>query len=109
MIAVFGGQRRAVLARELTKLYETIIGDHLAGLCARVDKDTDQQKGEIVVLVHGAEAASIDMTGLRAILEPLQAELPLKQAVSLATKISGLNRNTVYELALQLKAEDDEP
>lgn len=109
MISVFGGARRAVLARELTKLYETILGDHLAGLCARVNEDTDQQKGEMVVLVHGAETASIDMTGLRAILEPLQAELPLKQAVSLATRISGLSRNTVYDLALQIKAETDEP
>jgi len=108
MIAVFGGDRRVVLARELTKLYETLLSDHLSALYERLIQDSNQQKGEMVVLVHGAEAESIDEAGLRAILEPLQAELPLKQAVALAVKISGLSKNSVYELALRLKAEAGE-
>lgn len=103
MITVFGGERRAVLARELTKLYETVLNDTLQGLYDRVRADVNQQKGEMVVLVHGAEIQAVDESGLRTILEPLIDALPLKQAVALAVKISGANKNKVYELALNIK------
>jgi 16S rRNA (cytidine1402-2'-O)-methyltransferase len=103
MATVFGGQRRAVLARELTKLFETVLVDTLEGLCQRVQSDSNQQKGEMVILVHGAEVQDMDEAGLRVILEPLLAELPLKQAVALTAKISGANKNVVYELALKIK------
>jgi len=107
MIAVFGGQRHAVLARELTKLYETVLNDDLSGLAERLAHDADQLKGEMVVLVHGAETVSADQGAIRTVLEPLVDALPLKQAVTLAVKITGVGRNTVYDLALQLKAETD--
>ena len=103
MATVFGSDRPAVLARELTKLFETVLADTLQGLCQRVQADANQQKGEMVVLVHGAEPRGIDEAGLRAILEPLIGELPLKQAVALAVKISGMKKNVVYELALKIK------
>jgi len=103
MAAVFGDGRRAVLARELTKLYETVLNDTLQGLYERVQADANQQKGEMVLLVHGAETQAIDASGLMAILEPLIDTLPLKQAVALAVKISGVNKNRVYETALKIK------
>jgi len=103
MAAIFGGERRAVLARELTKLFETVLDDTLEGLCEQVRADANQQKGEMVVLVHGAEVQDVDEVGLKGVLEPLLAELPLKQAVSLAVKISGVKKNVVYELALKIK------
>lgn len=109
MASVFGGRRRAVVARELTKIHETVLLDDLAGLSARVSGDANQQRGEIVVLVHGAaEPAAGDDAGLRAVLQPLLDELPLKQAVALAVKITGGNRNTVYDLALRLRSGDDD-
>lgn len=103
MATVFGAERRAVLARELTKLFETVLTGSLTGLCQQLQADTHQQKGEMVVLVHGAAAQNREKMNLMAILKPLLDELSLKQAVSLAVKISGEPKNEVYELALKIK------
>lgn len=104
MQALFGPAREATLARELTKTFETIRQASLAELHAWVTAERDQQKGEFVVLVHGAghAAAAIDAATAR-MLEVLTAELPLRQAVSLAARISGMGRNHLYEYALQLQ------
>src|SRR5690242_12028000 len=56
LVVVFGGERRAVLARELTKLFETVLDGALAELAARVNTDSNQQRGEFVLLVAGADA-----------------------------------------------------
>ncbi len=104
LLAVFGA-RKAVLARELTKMYETIRSDDISGLLEFVSGDANQQKGEFVLLVEGAEKVSVDINQeevdrmLRVMLE----ELSLKQAASLTAKILGLKKNTVYQRALQLK------
>jgi 16S rRNA (cytidine1402-2'-O)-methyltransferase len=105
MCRVFGGERQAVLAREITKLHETFVCTSLAELAQRVGQDADQRRGEMVVLVAGnaqpkGRKAEID-TGL--LLERLLAELPLKKAVALAAELSGLPRNQLYEQALLLK------
>jgi 16S rRNA (cytidine1402-2'-O)-methyltransferase len=105
MLAVFGPDREATLARELTKTFETIHQAGLAELHARVAADSDQQKGEFVVLVHGAakpEATVIDAATER-MLTLLMAELPLRQAAALTAQISGLGKNVLYEHALRLK------
>jgi 16S rRNA (cytidine1402-2'-O)-methyltransferase len=106
MLAVFGAARDATLARELTKTFETIRQASLAELHAWVTADSDQQKGEFVILVHGA--AKPDTTAIDAATEQmltvLMAELPLRQAASLAAQISGLGKNVLYEHALQLKS-----
>jgi 16S rRNA (cytidine1402-2'-O)-methyltransferase len=105
MLAVFGPDREATLARELTKTFETIHQAGLAELHARVAADSDQQKGEFVVLVHGAakpEATVIDAATER-MLTLLMAELPLRQAAALTAQISGLGKNALYEHALRLK------
>jgi len=108
MAEIFGVAREAVLARELTKIYETVRAAPLGELAAWVRADTDQQKGEIVVLVRGAEARPSDELGAEAqrVLRLLLAELPLKQAVALAAGISGERRNRLYELAVSLQAEE---
>jgi len=108
MLALFGPDREATLARELTKTFETIRQASLAELHAWVAADSDQQKGEFVVLVHGAakpEAAVID-TATERLLTLLMAELPLRQAASLAAQISGIGKNVLYEYALRLKASE---
>lgn len=105
MLAVFGADREATLARELTKAFETIRQASLAELHAWVTADSDQQKGEFVILVHGAakpDATVID-TATERMLTVLMGELPLKQAASLAAQISGIGKNVLYEYALQLK------
>ncbi len=105
MVGCLGGSREATVARELTKTFETILHGSLDELLQRVESDADQQKGEFVVLIHGAparERSAVDAETLR-MLEVLLVELPLKQAAGLAAKISGLSKNVLYEEGLKLK------
>ena len=108
MLAVFGAARDATLARELTKTFETIHQASLAELHAWVAADSDQQKGEFVVLVHGAEKAAVAVVDAQTerVLTVLMAQLPLRQATALAAQISGIGKNVLYEYALQLKDPD---
>ncbi len=101
--AVLGGERRIVLASEVTKLFETIHACPLAEAQAWLQSDLNQQRGEFVVLVSGAVPEAGLTAETLATLTLLLAELPLKQAVQLATKITGANRSELYQLALQMK------
>ncbi len=102
MALVFGGERTAVLARELTKLHETVIHSSLAKLCDRLAHDPDQRKGEFVILLAGAspdpEAISLES---ERVLRVLSEELPVKQAASLAARLTGEKKNRLYKLALE--------
>jgi 16S rRNA (cytidine1402-2'-O)-methyltransferase len=105
LLAVLGGAREIVLARELTKVFESIHGCKLADAPAWLAGDPNRQRGEFVLLVAGAPPAEKEEIGAEAqrILSLLLAELPLKQAVKLAAEISGEKKNALYDLALQLK------
>ncbi|MDE2157041.1 MAG: 16S rRNA (cytidine(1402)-2'-O)-methyltransferase [Xanthomonadaceae bacterium] len=94
---VFGGERMAVLARELTKLFETVIGEPLAELAARVIADPDQQRGECVLLVAGCgQEAGAKLAEGRRIFAILREELPPAKAARLAALISGAPRKELY-------------
>jgi 16S rRNA (cytidine1402-2'-O)-methyltransferase len=101
MQSVFGPARYGVVARELTKLHETVKGAQLADLLAWVAADEDQRRGEFVVLLAGAEdaAPADDVDGL---LRILLEELPLKQAAGLVARITGQKKNWIYQRALDL-------
>ncbi len=101
MAEVMGASRSAVLARELTKRFETVRKAPLAEIIDWVAGDSNQQRGELVVLLEGA-AADPAADDVRQVLAVLLAELPLKQAVSLAAKLSGVKKNEVYALALDM-------
>ncbi|HEX4870491.1 MAG TPA: 16S rRNA (cytidine(1402)-2'-O)-methyltransferase [Moraxellaceae bacterium] len=103
MVAELGPARRATLARELTKAFETIRQLPLAELAAWVAADANQQRGEIVLVLEGApEAAAgdIDWREPDRIMGILMAELPPRQAAALAAEITGLKKNALYERAL---------
>lgn len=104
MVEVFGADRYVVLARELTKTFETIKGDVVEGLLAWVKSDPDQQKGEIVLLVKGLESEADTSSEIEArrILKILLAEMPLSQASSLAAKITGTRKKPLYQFGLSL-------
>jgi 16S rRNA (cytidine1402-2'-O)-methyltransferase len=109
MIEELGGERRAVLARELTKLFEQIHADTLQQLHDWVLADNNRSRGEFVLLVEGAQVAvneKLDDVALRT-LTLLLEELPLKRAVAAAAKISGAPRNALYAAALQLRPGDE--
>ena len=105
MQAILGEQRQAVLARELTKTFETIRGDTLAALSAWVAGDANQRKGEIVLLVQGAEALNPEDLNPEAerVLKILLQELPMKQAASLAAEITGVRKKKLYARGVVLK------
>jgi 16S rRNA (cytidine1402-2'-O)-methyltransferase len=104
---VLGGERQAVVARELTKLHETLYRGTLAGLTARLADDADAARGEVVVVVEGravAAEAGGDEALLARLLPALLAELPPSRAVRIAAQLSGVARRAVYEQALRLGA-----
>lgn len=105
MLVTFGVDRYVVLARELTKQFETIRGDRLRDLLNWVKDDANQQKGEIVILMQGEEVVeghAVDADAER-ILCVLLEELPIKTAAKLAARITGLNKRALYDRALQLQ------
>jgi 16S rRNA (cytidine1402-2'-O)-methyltransferase len=108
MLECFGPGREITMARELTKTFETIMHATVAQLLAFVRNDAHQQKGEIVLVVAGAqtEAGLVEPQALHT-LKVLLADLPLKQACALAAQITGLKKNLLYEIALQMKQQKD--
>ena len=102
---VFERDRRATIARELTKKFETIYTATLADIKQWITQKSVRQKGEFVVIVagHVEEKPTEIKEEHHRLLAVLIAELPLKQAVSLATKISGLPRKKLYTLALAIR------
>jgi 16S rRNA (cytidine1402-2'-O)-methyltransferase len=106
MVAVFGGERRIGIARELTKLFEQIHVCRLAEAGAWLQQDEDHRRGEFVLLVEGcAEDAAQTEDDSSRVLELLLDELPLKQAVKLAAQITGARKNALYQRALEFKKE----
>lgn len=103
MTAIFGLEREAVLARELTKTFETILTGTLENLLMILQQNPIQQKGEFVILIKGAipiENAAMNTETIR-ILEILLAELPAKQAAHLAAQITGKKKNELYKLTIR--------
>jgi 16S rRNA (cytidine1402-2'-O)-methyltransferase len=104
MELVFGGERVALLARELTKTFETLNGLPLSELRAWVASDSNQQRGECVVLVAGWQAPegdeAVSAETLR-VLDLLLKEMPLKRAAAVAAEITGVRKNLLYQVALE--------
>ncbi len=98
MVALLGQGREAVIARELSKTYETIHRATLQSLCEFIADDPNQQRGEIVLLVAGARgrADAIEADTLR-LLERLAEELPAKRAAAVVADVTGLRKKTLYE------------
>ncbi|KEA65398.1 rRNA small subunit methyltransferase I [Marinobacterium lacunae] len=103
MSSVFGAERYAVVARELTKTFETVRGGTLAELIDWMGADANQQKGEFVVLVHGAQSqgpVDLDPEALR-IVRLLNEELPPKKAAAVAEKITGVKKSKLYQVLIE--------
>ena len=101
----FGPQRGLIIARELTKLFETIHRSTLGAVGAWLEADANRLKGEFVLIVQGNPAAvadAADQLGERA-LRALLEELPVAQAARLAARISGARKNQLYQRALEIK------
>ncbi|MBK0035656.1 16S rRNA (cytidine(1402)-2'-O)-methyltransferase [Erwinia sp. S43] len=106
MVTVLGPDRYVVLAREITKTWESIQGAPLGELLAWVLEDENRRKGEMVLIVEGyhAEEDALPPEALRT-LALLQAELPLKKAAALTAEIHGVKKNALYKYALEQQGE----
>ena len=97
MAMAFGEDRPAVVARELTKLFETVLDGGVAELARRVREEANQRKGEFVVLVQGApEAADAKVAEGRRLYARLCEHLPPSTAAKLAADLSGAPRKALY-------------
>jgi len=97
MAAVFGGARRAVVARELTKLFETVLDGPLSALHGRVSTEADQRKGEFVVIVEGAgDDVDARISEGQRLYAKLSEYLKPSQAAKLAAELSGAPRKALY-------------
>ncbi len=105
LAAVLGGEREIVIARELTKLFESIHRCRLDQAGAWLAADANRQRGEFVLIVSGAQAEMQEGLPAEAerVLHLLLAELPLKQAVALAAAITGARKNDLYARALAVR------
>ena len=102
MVTVWGPHRYVVLARELTKTWESITGAPVGELLAWVQEDEVRRRGEMVLIVEGhkVQEDALPLEALRT-LALLQKELPLKKAAALAAEIHGVKKNALYKHALE--------
>ncbi len=104
MASVFGDDREAVIAREITKTFETIKGGNLSELQAFVAADPNQRKGEMVVMVRGAEKAEQQLdASVERMMNILMKELSLKQSSNLVAEITGVKKKVLYQWGLDNK------
>ncbi len=104
MQAVFGGNRETTIARELTKIHEEIVTAPLDQFIQRFSVEASATRGEVVIVLAGSEGiapATQHQQAPEQVLQVLLTELPLKQAVSLASRITGERRNLLYEMAIK--------
>ncbi len=108
LAGAFGAVRRAVVARELTKLHETLYRDTLGELARLAAGDENMTRGEAVLVVAGAEALEGDADAAAVLvdrlLRALLPALPLSRAVDIVAEVASQRRNAVYDRALALKA-----
>lgn len=107
LLKVFGPGRRVVVARELTKKFETVYATRLGEIVNEMAGDEQAHKGEFVVLLEGAANSEQNDADLDEVLRPLVAELGVSKASKLAAKLCAVNKNRCYQRALQIQAENE--
>jgi 16S rRNA (cytidine1402-2'-O)-methyltransferase len=108
---ILGEARRAIVARELTKKFETIYRGTLVELAARARDEPDLSRGEIVIVIEGLRAASVDAGDgeVDRVLRVLLAELPVSQASRIAAQLTGRGRNLLDDRAVELRGSGTQP
>lgn len=101
MLEIFGAERYIVLAKELTKTFETIYGGNIVAVQQWLNEDVKRQKGEFVVLVKGAEIHEATDDEANRILKILLQKCSVKDAAALTAEITGKNKHELYQQALQ--------
>ena len=102
MVNVLGADRKVTFCREITKTFETIYPSTLGELVEFIKADTNQQKGEMVLVVGGAVANDDSADKHDELLKRLLQDLSVKKAAQLASDITGVKKNALYDRMLQL-------
>lgn len=109
MVEVFGCERDLVLAREISKTFETFLCGTVAEVMARVAADSNQRKGEIVLLVRGVEkeegAVALDEQAQLLMRTLLEQGVLVKQASTIAAKVTGIKKRILYDWAVEFSAQ----
>ena len=103
LLTTIGPERQIVMGRELTKQFETYLSGSIADVLAQVQADSNQQRGEMVLMLAGATQVESDAdvdAALRTV-SILREHLPLKKAAACAAEIHGVRKNQLYQLALE--------
>ncbi|HKY69460.1 MAG TPA: 16S rRNA (cytidine(1402)-2'-O)-methyltransferase [Gammaproteobacteria bacterium] len=102
MLIVFGPNRNMTLARELTKMHEQIVTKPIREIKEALENGLIPLKGEMVMIVSGEAVAEKEEPVIQSTLQILLPHLPLKQAVLIASELTGIKKNTVYQAALAM-------
>ncbi|RUO26630.1 16S rRNA (cytidine(1402)-2'-O)-methyltransferase [Aliidiomarina minuta] len=106
--AVMGAEREVVIARELTKQFETFLSGPVSEVIAKVETDSNQQRGEIVLMIKGFEVDPDAIpTAAAQLLKELSEHLPVKKAAALVATHYGLRKNKLYQLALTWNSDEE--
>jgi len=103
LFETLGAERHIAVARELTKRFETVIAGSIESVVEVFNNDDDQARGEFVLMIAGVAALETSDADVNAALKVLLEDLPVKQAASIAAKLTGKRKNEVYNMALALK------
>ena len=106
MIKVFGGNRKAIVCKEITKLHESYLGENLSEIEEFVKHNPKKIRGEFTIIIDGSkqEQAIIDRNKIDKILLELLPEMSIKKAVKICILVSGSSRNVIYKRAVELKS-----
>ena len=100
---LFGQERKAVLCKEITKIYESFIGNNFMEITDYIKKHQDKLKGEFTIIVEGNRELSIDLQKIDKILDILQSQISSKDAIKICSIITGYKKSTIYKRLLERK------
>ncbi|MCV2403037.1 16S rRNA (cytidine(1402)-2'-O)-methyltransferase [Marinomonas sp. C2222] len=103
---VYGDTAQLVLAREVTKTFETFLSGTASEILTKFDDDANQMRGEFVVMLHFTEENTDESEQeIKRILGVLLEDLPVKQAAAIAAKLTGEKKNGLYKMALEMQGD----
>ena len=100
---LFGQERKAVLCKEITKIYESFIGNNFMEITDYIKEHQDKLKGEFTIIVEGNRELRIDIQKIDKILDILQSQISSKDAIKICSIITGYKKSTIYKRLLERK------
>ena len=100
---LFGQERKAVLCKEITKIYESFIGNNFMEIADYIKEHQDKLKGEFTIIVEGNRELTIDLQKIDKILDILQSQISSKDAIKICSIITGYKKSTIYKRLLERK------